>query len=766
MRSFTICLIAITLVNISLLNFTFANENDGTITGTVRSGATKNIIPGITVAIPGTSIGTYTGTDGKFTINNSPIGVISVRFSGVGYETFVQTNVVVTHQKPTILDIELIEKTIELKGAEVISTYFVKRVDVLTSTQFLNSEDIRRAPGVQEDVIRATALLPGVGVTQAGRNDLLVRGGAPFENLFVVDNIEVPNINHFGSQGSSGGPLSLINIDFVKNVSFSAGAFGSRYGDKVSSITNITLRNGNQERFTTKAVLSATGFGVNLEGPINQNSNYMFSARRSYLDWIFKAAGFAFIPQYWDFQGKIFYRLDEKNTLSFLTIAALDDVILNNENDDNIYKNSQVAIPNQKQYFSGLTWQHLLGNGFLTATFGHNLTKFSTYQNDSLDVQIFKNFSKENEIVFKTDVDFMISPHLEFMLGNQIKWSPDLDYDVYIPGYLRLDNNNIPTELKTDTTLSVFKNSTYGSLTTSFGSNKITLGARLDYYDFLQNKFYFSPRASYIHQFNPVSALILSLGRYYQSPSYVWLIGAPNQNLKPIQSDQIVLGYEHTLREDLKIQVETYYKWYDNYPARVFRPQAVLSPSGFDDLTSDIPFGLEPLTSIGTGVSRGVEIFVQKKLSELPLYGLLSISISETKFKSIEGKERAGSFDARFISNLVIGYRFNQEWELSGKFRYSTGIPTTPFITEGEKIGQRDYSQYNEGERLPDFHALDIRLDKRWNFSSFDLVTYIDIQNIYGRKNVNGIRWDSRTQDIKIQDSIGLLPSIGISFEI
>ena len=129
-------------------------------------------------------------------------------------------------------------------------------------------------------------------------------------------------------------------------------------------------------------------------------------------------------------------------------------------------------------------------------------------------------------------------------------------------------------------------------------------------------------------------------------------------------------------------------------------------------------------------------------------------------------KGKSGSFDARFISNLVIGYRFNQEWELSGKFRYSTGIPTTPFITEGEKIGQRDYSRYNEGKRLPDFHALDIRLDKRWNFTNFDLVTYIDIQNIYGRKNVNGIRWDSRTQDIKIQDSIGLLPSIGISFEI
>ncbi len=759
-------LITIALINITIYENALSNENNGTISGTIRSSATKNVIPGVTVSIPGTSIGTYTGSNGKFTLTNTPIGVISVRFSAVGYETFVQTNVVVTHQKPTVIDIELVEKTIELEGTEVKSSYFVKKVDAITSTQFLNSEDIRRAPGVQEDVIRATALLPGVGVTQAGRNDLLVRGGAPFENLFVVDNIEVPNINHFGSQGSSGGPLSLINIDFVKNVSFSAGAFGSRYGDKVSSITNISLRNGNQERFTTKAVLSATGFGVNLEGPINQNSNFLFSARRSYLDWIFKAAGFSFIPQYWDFQGKLFYRIDEKNSLSFLTIAALDDVVLNNENDDNIYKNSQVAVPNQKQYFSGITWQHLLGNGFITTTFGHNLTKYSTFQNDSLDVQIFKNYSKENEIVFKTDLDLMLSQHFEIMLGNQIKWSPDLDYDVYIPGYLRLDANGIPSELSVDTTLSVFKNSTYGNITASFGSNKITVGARLDYYDFLENKFYFSPRASFVHQFNPVSAIIFSLGRYYQSPSYIWLIGDSGQNLKPIQADQIVLGYEHTPLEDLKVQIETYYKWYNQYPARAFRPQAVLSPSGFDDLTSDIPFGLEPLLNVATGVSRGVELFIQKKLSEIPLYGLLSVSVSETKFKSIEGKERPGSFDARFISNLVLGYRFNQEWELSGKFRFSTGIPTTPFITEGERTGQRNYIFYNEGERLPDFHALDIRLDKRWNFDNFALVTYIDIQNIYGRKNVNGFRWDNRTQKIKIQESIGLLPSIGISFEM
>lgn len=741
-----------------------AQENStpkGEISGKVISEMTQTPISGVIVTLIGTKKGAVTDPNGRFRIKGINPGIYALDFRHIGYKSYVQTDVVVTTGKPYNLDVELATQVIKMEGATVKAKYFIKKSETVTSTQVLNSESIRRAPGVQEDVVRAAALLPGVGVTQAGRNDLVVRGGAPFENLYIVDGIEVPNINHFGSQGASGGPLSLINLDFVKSVSFSAGGFGSKYGDKTSSIMNIKLRNGNEDQFGGTLNLSATGFGLNLEGPIADKGSYLLSARRSYLDFIFEAAGFGFIPQYWDFHAKFNYNIDKSNNISFLTIGALNDVKLNNENIDNRYDNSQVAIPNQKQYFSGITWKHLFDNGFSTITLAQTMVDFNTFQNDSNLVEIFRNNSLEAETSLKSEVDLQLADNLAFLIGNTFKFASSLDYDILIPGEFRKDQSGIPQELAVDTSMSLFKNSTYSSITMGMGQNKITAGLRLDYYDFLNDNVYLSPRLSFVRGLNPVSSIIFSAGRYYQAPSYIWLIGGKDQDLKAIKADQIVIGYDHTPLEDVKVQLEIFYKWYGNYPARVYRPQSVLQPSGFDNLQSDIPFGLEPLESIGEGQSRGIELFIQKKLSEIPLYGLLSITLSETKFTSIDGIERFGAFDGRFIMNFALGYRFNQEWEASTKFRYATGLPTTPFNSDGSI----DYTRYNEGERLPDFHALDIRIDKRWTLGAYYLITYIDIQNIYNRGNISAIRWNFREMKPEMSSSIGILPSIGIKFE-
>mgnify|MGYP001159260587 CR=1 FL=1 len=346
MRSF---LIYVATLIVGAFNFSISLETAQAtnlkISGRVVSKMTQSPLSRVTVRIVGTDKGAITKDDGSFVINNVPTGIYQVQFSILGYETYVQTDIAVSTGRPVMLEIELAEKIIELEGAEVKASYFDKKIETVSSTQTLNFEDIRRAPGVQEDVIRAAALLPGAGVTAAGRNDLIVRGGAPFENLFIVDNLEVNNINHFGSQGSTGGPLAIINIDFIRNVDFSAGGFGARFGDKTSSITNITLRNGNEDAFAGKAYLSATGVGLNLEGPLSDKGSYFFSARRSYLDVLFNLAGFAFVPEYWDFQGKANYRLDDKNILTYLFVSAINTVKLNNDDQDNVYDNSRVAIP-------------------------------------------------------------------------------------------------------------------------------------------------------------------------------------------------------------------------------------------------------------------------------------------------------------------------------------------------------------------------------------------------------------------------------------
>jgi hypothetical protein len=197
----------------------------------------------------------------------------------------------------------------------------------------------------------------------------------------------------------------------------------------------------------------------------------------------------------------------------------------------------------------------------------------------------------------------------------------------------------------------------------------------------------------------------------------------------------------------------------------VFRPQAVLQPAGFEDVQTDIPFGLEPLSSVATGHSYGLEVFAQKRYSEVPLYGLLSLSASRTELRGLDGVLRPGAFDTRFIGTVAAGYRVGRRWELSGKFRAATGPPTTPFITTGPNTGQLDFTQYNAGPRLPTFHQLDLRVDRRWPFRSWQLVLYLDVQNVYGRENVAGYQWDQRTQTAEANTSLGVLPSIGLNIE-
>ncbi len=752
------------------------SQPTGVISGQVIDATTQQPVFGATVAVVGTKRGALSKKEGRFVITNVPAGVYSIKTTLIGYSTDMKSDVVVSPGKPVTILVQLSSTQVEFGETVVVSEAFRKDGQAISSTQTLTSEEVRRAPGVQEDVVRAVALLPGVAVTQAGRNDLAVRGGAPFENLFLVDNIEVPNINHFGSQGSSGGPLSLINIAFVRDVSLSTGGFGPKYGDRLSSVTNLTLREGNDQQFAGEINLSATGFGVIAEGPVGDNGTFLLSARRSYLDLIFKAAGFGFIPEYWDFSGKLTFDLSPADKISFLAIGALDEVKFNNT-EENLYDNSRVTAPSQNQYFAGLTWRRLLDNGYLNVTLGRTFTYYNTVQQDSLANDVFRTVTNEGENSLRADLVLLPTSTLELNIGGIVKYASQLDYQVVLPGFARLDGAGNPAPLRVDTSFTALRAGLYAQADWSISDQwKLTVGARGDVYAFLeQEKFALSPRANISYLVAPEMTLRLGGGRYYQAPQFIWMIGDPSNpsNLKPLRADQAVLGWEWIATPDIKIQVETYYKSYDAYPVRTFRPQAVLAPAGFDDIYTDIPFGLEPLTNTGTGTAYGIEFFIQKKLSTaIPIYGLASISINRTQFVAADGVERPGSFDTPIIATIAAGWRPSPEWEISSKLRMSQGLPTTPYITTAERaaetgfpIGSLDFDQFNQGVRLPFFYALDARVDKRWFFNGWQLIVYVDVQNITGRQNVGGYKWNQETQTVDAQTSIGVLPSIGINIQ-
>jgi hypothetical protein len=342
-----------------------------------------------------------------------------------------------------------------------------------------------------------------------------------------------------------------------------------------------------------------------------------------------------------------------------------------------------------------------------------------------------------------------------------------LQYDILLPGPLRLDENGAPAPLTVDTSFTAWRAGGFADWTERWGRTlRTTVGARVDHYDYLSGAWRLSPRASLgLDLGGPV--LRLAAGRYWQPPSYIWLVGDTTNAaaLKPFFADHLVVGIEQRPRADLKLQVEAYYKRYGDYPARVFRPQAVLAPSGFEDVKSDIPSGLEPLQSEGKGRTWGLEAFAQKRLSSLPLYGLASVSLAWSDFEGLDGVSRVGAFDTRFIGNLMLGWRPSASWELSGKFRFATGLPTTPFLTSGPNAGQLDFTRYQEGPRLPAFHALDLRVDRRWSWRSVQLRTYLDVQNVYNRQNVSQYTWDDRKQAVTTDEQLGILPTIGINLE-
>jgi hypothetical protein len=741
----------------------------GLIAGTVLAAGTDAPLEGAQVTLLGTERRAVADARGRFAITGVAPGIWRLQVRAIGYAPLVVPDIAVGSAKPATVVVRLAPLATTLGEVAVTASYFLPSLSATTSTQSFTSEAIRRAPGVQEDVVRAVALFPGVGVTQPGRNDLVVRGGAPFENLFLVDGIEVPNINHFGSQGSTGGPLSLINVDAVEGASFSTGGFAPRYGDRTASVTSITLREGNRERLAGEFTLSATGGFAVAEGPLGPNGSFYFSARRSYLDLLFKAAGFGFVPAYVDGQLKVVQDLGPRQTLSFLVIGADGTVTFFNDDADQRYDNSRVVAPSQRQYFSGLTWRRLLDRGILDVTLGRTWTRFTTIQNDSLDPPntIFRAFSTEGETSLRADLTVQATPRVELSGGAQLKHASTLDYDLLLPGYLRRDAGGVPRPLALDTSFTADRQALYGQAAWQATPRlRTTTGLRVDRYGFLDGAVRASPRLGARYALTERTTLTASLGRYWQAPSYIWLVGDPsNRTLPPFRADQGVVGVEHLPRPDVKVQFEAFTKRYAGYPRRVFRPQAVLAPAGFDDVTSDIPFGLEPLAAVATGRSMGVEALVQKQLSEVPLFGLASVSVSRTTFDGADGVRRPGSFDTRFIGNAVLGWRPNARWELSGKVRVATGLPLTPIVTTGPEAGTRDFTRWNEGGRLPVFHALDLRVDRRWSLRRVQLVGYLDVQNVYGRKNVTNEAWDQRTATVERNASLGVLPSIGFSIE-
>jgi len=740
-------------------------QEKGGISGKVVDKINQQPVIGAVIEIIGLNLKTGTDDNGFFYFESVPQGKYSFRFSSIGYQNLVLDNVSVN--SGVIEDVFAELFIVETDEIVVEDERFTKPGDISSSFKNLTFEEIRSTPGGFEDIGRVVQTLPGVSFVNDGRNDLIVRGGAPTENLFIVDNSYVPNINHFGSQGATGGPTSIINLDFIRDVNFITGGFSAKYGDKLSSVLEIKQREGSRLKFMGNIDLSATGFGAVFEGPIgsDKKGSWLLSAKRSYLDFIFNAAGFGFVPEYYAFQGKGVYDLSKNNILTLNIISNIDKVKFNNEDEEDRQDNSLLLDNDQWGYVVGAEWKSLLSSkSYSTLNLTRTFTNYNYSGKDVNGVEYFKNISKEGETSLKGEYNLQAIKTGQLTVGfegklvnfrNEIAKDQDTLYFINPETGSRyiLDAVNLNSDEYS------YKASAFAQWTQFVASRlKFNVGLRYDYFDYIEKNSYLSPRAS--AQLNIVHDLYLNMsyGIFYQSPSYIWLVSnTGNQNLEDIRADHYIGGLEYIFMPDLKASVEVYYKKYDKYPVSTARPYFILSNNG-GNFENQNNFGLEPLISDGTGYANGIEFFVQKTFSN-NYYFNLNLSVFRAKYTSLDNVERNSDFENRVLFTTFGGYQFNNGWTLGGKFRFVGGRPYTPI---NPVDGTQLVPEYNIA-RLPDYYSLDVRVEKKWSFSAWTLITYLDIQNITNRKNVSGYQWNEFTKMIDANESIGILPTIGIN---
>tara|TARA_B100001115_G_scaffold164224_1_gene141007 strand:- start:457 stop:2868 length:2412 start_codon:yes stop_codon:yes gene_type:complete len=750
-----------------LINSISVSAQNVRVYGSVKNGLNNVPIPFANIVIDGTSKGTTTDVDGNFELLEIEPGLYNFKCSYIGFNTELKTEIQVTTNKNLRLDFSLTENAQIIEEVQVTANTFNKTEESPTSLRTINASEILRSPGGNRDISKVIANLPGVSSSPSFRNDIVIRGGAPNENRFFLDGVEIPNINHFATQGSSGGPVGILNVNFIREVDFYSGAFPSNRGNALSSVMELKQIEGSDEDFSASFMLGSSDAGLTINTPLSENSSLLLSARRSYLQFLFKALQLPFLPTYNDIQLKYTFKPNSKNQFNVIGLAAIDNFILNpaaNEGIDdpqklaqNQYTLNNLPVNEQWNYTLGGTWKHFFDNSnlFIVMSRSHLNNTAVKHENyaDLSSTKIIDYESQEIENKSRIEYNFREN-NIKFNVGLNLEDATYLNSSqrIITSGY-SIDTNFVETDLH------FIKYGVFAQLSKTYLVDGLvtSIGFRIDGNSFTENTTNnnFSPRISLSYKLSGKSSLNANLGRYYQLPAYTILGYGLNNNFSNldaeyIQCDHAVLGLEYNPSNYSKITLETFYKQYYNYPFSKIDSISLANLGGDFGV-----IGNEDISSISQGRSFGLEFLAQQKLST-SIYGIMSVTYYRSEFEDKYGKLVPSAWDNRFIFNLTAGKRFKRNIELGLKFRYSGGAPYTPIDLATSSniaiwnINQRGVLNYNElnTERLRNLHGLDLRLDKKWYFNKWSLNAYIDVENLYNYK-------------IQLPPEVGIDPEIG-----
>ncbi len=773
----------------------------GVIRGRVYNSANNEPVPFANIIVFGTNIGSTSDLDGNFTFTGIAPGFVKLAASSVGFESYISEEIQVTNARTAYIDIPMQETSIQLEQVVVKAFPFRKTEESPVSMRTLGIGEIEKSPGAGRDISKVIQALPGVATTVSFRNDLLVRGGGPAENRFYLDGMEIPNLNHFATQGASGGPIGIVNTDFIREVDFYSGAFPANRGNALSSVLEMRMVDGNPERIVTKASVGASDLSITLNGPLMENTTFLFSARRSYLSFLFDVIGLPFLPTYNDFQFKVKTRLDQKNEITILGIGAIDQFKLNtglqNPDEGQKYILDYLPVNEQWNYAIGAVYRHYRGNSYDTWVISRNMLNNVAYKhidnNENLPRTLdYVSQEMENKIRYENTSRISSFKFLAGAGGEYARYTTETFTKVFIP---RATDTLLALNYGSE--IDLFKYHVFGQLSRNFISDRLvlSLGLRTDgnsYSESMANPLQqLSPRFSAAYALTGKLFLNFNTGRYFQMPAYTTLgyrdsdgtlLNKLNK-LRYIESDHLVAGLEYRRRDDVKVTLEGFYKLYGNYPVSVTDSISLANKGGDFGVV-----GNEEVYSGGKGRSYGLELYVRERLMEKTSI-ILSYTLVRSEFKDVNGNFISSAWDNGHLLNLTLFHEFKRNWSAGVKWRFAGGTPYTPWdiqrsslrdAWEARRQGYPDIERFNT-ERTDNFQQLDLRIDKEYFFERFSLNFYIDVQNLYnyqqqgrpdlitvkdasGRDVVDPVTGNYSLKEV-VNTSGTLLPSVGIIVE-
>ncbi|MBK8352209.1 MAG: TonB-dependent receptor [Saprospirales bacterium] len=733
----------------------------GIIEGRVYDEINNEPIIGANVSIVGTTFGASTDIDGNYKIEALQAALYNIEVSYIGYETQTKFEVQVTNSKSIRLDFALKQSSNVIDSVVIKANPFERKLESPISLTSIGVNEIQRNPGGNRDISRAIKNLPGVSSGFGFRNDLLVRGGSPNENRFYLDDIEIPTINHFATQGASGGSNGLLNVDFISNADFYTGAFPANRGNAMSSVLALTQREGRKDRVGLTFTLSASDAGLTIEGPFTKKkkTTFLLNARYSYLQGLFKAFKLPFLPTYSDVQFKVMHKFNNKHDLTLVGVGAYDMLRLNtkeNKTDAQKYLLRNLPYQDQWNYTIGARYRYFLKNSYMVFVLSRSFFNNHIYKHQNNDKNLPKLFDlNSNEAENKLRFEHV-------MRVKEYKISYGINYEY--ARYTTTTSNKITLgdtvlNINYSTKLKLQKYGFFAQFSKTYFDNRLSLslGLRADgnnYNKKMANLFrQFSPRFSASYAITNFLSINFNTGLYYQLPPYTTLGFKDNSNvlvnkdrLDYIRNVQVVGGLSSTInKSNTKFSLEGFYKRYYNYPMLLNKGISLANLGGDFGVVGD-----EPAASISQGKTYGIEFSVQQKLWK-GVYGIVSYTWFRSLFTNTLGQYNSSSWDSRHVANITVGYKFKRNWEIGIKWTIQGGLPYTPDDTTNFALVKvfdanggvpvKDYSKLNS-LRTKVIHGLNLRVDKKWFLKKINLNLYLDITNLYNAKDVSPANLD------------------------